>query len=119
MISGSHRRYILLVLVFAFCQVIGAMCAFPDLSLAENSVFVEDMAGMSCPMYGSGMCPPSATSSPGREVKTGVAIDVDHSPIAISFVAVLTTPAATALCTSGSAYSIVLISVASPSVLRI
>ena len=61
-------RYVTLVLVFAFCQVIGAMCALPDRSVAEGSMlFVEE--GMVCPMEGTTMCLPSAMSSPERQLK--------------------------------------------------
>ena len=37
MILRLSVRYVTLVLVFAFCQVMGAMCALPDLLVAEGA----------------------------------------------------------------------------------
>jgi hypothetical protein len=74
---------------------------------------------MACPMDGTSMCPPSATSSPERQVKNGAAIDLDHGPILLSPAAVLTVPSARRLWSWSSAWSIVPLSIGSSSVLRI
>ena len=76
MIPRLNIESIALVLFFVFCQVIGTMCVLPDVSMAEPSAsFVENI--MVCPMDGTIMCPPSATSSPERQAKHGCSGDVD------------------------------------------
>lgn len=107
-----------LILSFAFCQVLGTMCAIPDLSPAAASAqLVEEMSGMTCPVDGAIMCPPSATSSPERQLKQAAAIDPDLSP---------TPPVATLSAASisipwawSSVLSIAPVSIASSPVLRI
>lgn len=117
MIRRVKTQYFALVLFFTLCQVIGAVCALPELSVAEGvTLLVEE--GMACPMDGS-MCPPSATSSPERQVKNGAAIDLDHGPILLSPAAVLTVPSVRMLWSRSSACSVVPISIDSSSVLRI
>ena len=56
MIPRVQIRHVALILVFAFCQVIGTMCALPDLSLAAGEVLLVE-EGMACPMDGATMCP--------------------------------------------------------------
>lgn len=118
MIRRINTQYFALVLFFTLCQVIGTMCALPDLSVAEGAaLFVEE--GMACPMDGTSMCPPSATSSPERQAKNGAAIDLDHGPILLSSAAVLTAPSIPTLWSWSSACPIVPISIGTSSVLRI
>lgn len=119
MIPRGQIRYVALVLFFVFCQVIGAMCALLDLSVAEETtILVEE--GMTCPMDGTNMCPPSLTSSPERQIKNSMVMDVDHAMIVLSHAAVLTAPMTETLCSSWStACSLVPISIGSSSVLRI
>jgi len=118
MIRRVNTQYFGLVLFFALCQVIGAVCALPDLSMAEGAtLFVEE--GMACPMDGTSMCPASATSSPERQVKNGAAIDLDHGPILLSPTAALIAPSVPTQWSKGSACSIVPLSIGSSSVLRI
>ena len=120
MIARAEMRSVALVLFFVFCQVIVTMCALPDLSLAEDSAQgVEGMAGMTCPMDGTIMCPPSATSSPERQVKNGASIDFDRALIVLSPSLVPTAPSVPMLWSWSSAYSIVPLSIESSSVLRI
>ena len=118
MIRRVNTQYFALVLFFTLCQVIGAVCALPDLSVAEGATLLVE-EGMACPMDGTSMCPPSATSSPERQVKNGAAIDLDHGPILLSSVAVLTAPSVPTLWSWSRACSIVPISIGSSSVLRI
>lgn len=118
MILRVSTRYIALVLVFAFCQVIGAMCTLPDLSVAEwATLFVEEE--MACPMDGTTMCPPSATSSPERQVKNGVAADTDHSSAVPSVMRILQTSSAERQWSWSSDFFLVHPSICSSSVLRI
>lgn len=103
---------------FLLCQVIGVMCAIPDLAMAgEDTILSEEE--MVCPIDGTIMCPPSATSSPERQVKNGLTLDVDHAPALLVSAAVLTTPSVPTLWSWSSAFSIVPISIGSSSVLRI
>src|SRR5512134_463884 len=91
MIRRMNANYVALVLFFTFCQVIGTMCALPDLSMAEESaILAED--NMTCPTDGTIMCPPSITSSPERHIKHSLATDVDHVTTVFSPAAVLTVP---------------------------
>jgi hypothetical protein len=119
MISRIQTRYVALVLFFVFCQVVGAMCALPDLSVAEETMVVVEES-MACPMGGMNMCPPSLPSSPERQIKNSMIMDVDPAMIVFSHAAVLTVPMTKTLysCWS-SACSVVPISIGSSSVLRI
>lgn len=108
------------VLFFALCQIIGTMCSMPDLPLVtDGEQLAEDMSDMTCPMDGTSMCPPSLTASPERQIKNSVVADVDLASISLSGA---TTPVGSSDSIIGSlssADSIVPISIASPSVLRI
>ncbi|MBH0190996.1 MAG: hypothetical protein HP494_03715 [Nitrospira sp.] len=117
MISQLHVRYMALVLLFTFCQVIGSMCAMPDLAEAYEAAFVEDR--MACPMDGALMCPPSLTSSPERQIKNNLVAEVDHVLIPAGFRAIMAGRFIQARWSLDSAYSIVPISIESSSVLRI
>ena len=118
MFRRLHTRYVALVLFFTFCQVIGTMCALPDLSeTGENTFWVEE--SMACPMDGTMMCPPSLTSSPERQMKNSMVMDDDHETIGLSLAAMRTVPSARVQWSWSSAYSIVPISIGSSSVLRI
>ena len=103
---------------FILCQVIGSMCALPDLSEAHEAALLEDR--MACPMDRTIMCPSSLTSSPGRQLKQSVISYPDHAPVlqslafSVTTVSVALTPWAWS-----SALSIVPISIESSSVLRI
>lgn len=120
MIHRANMRLIALVLLFAFCQIIGTMCALPALSMASDEVqLAADMNHMSCPMDGTMMCPPSATSSPERQLKHATAIDFDHEPLPIKTVAILGTVPIPTPWSWSSVFSIVPIFIASSSVLRI
>ena len=107
-----------MVMIFTFCQVIGTMCALPDLSEAEETaILVEE--SMACPMDGTIMCPPSLTASPERQIKNCVVVVVD--PV-LSFVSPIEVSAGVSremLWSWSSAYSLVPISISSSSVLRI
>lgn len=107
-----------LVVFFTFCQVIGTMCASPDLSEAKESAILME-TGMFCPMGETISCPPSLISSPERQIKHNLVADADHAPILPSLGAVLRTSSVQAQWTRSSAGSIVPISIASSSVLRI
>ena len=118
MMSRVNIGYIALVLVFAFCQVIGAMCALPDLSVAEGAtLFVEE--GMVCPMDGTTMCPPSAMSSPERQLKNRAAADADQPSAVPSVFGILTNLSGKPQWSWSSDFSLVPLSIRSSSVLRI
>lgn len=118
MIPRVDTKYIALVLVFAFCQVIGAMCALPDLSMAEGAtLFVEE--DMACPMDGTTMCPPSATSSPERQLKNGAVEDVDSTSVVPTALNISPHPSAVQQWSWSSDCSLVPLSISSSSVLRI
>lgn len=113
-----YTKYATLALLFTFCQVIGIMCVLPDISMAEQGAFLVE-EHMVCPMDGTVMCPPSAVSSPERQVKHGAAATVDQAAIQLSSSNDLTIPFVQVFLSWSSAYSIVPISIGSSSVLRI
>lgn len=118
MTQRVNSPYFALMFFFTLCQVIGVMCALPDLSVAEETaILVEE--GMACPMDGTMMCPPSATSSPERQVKNGAITDADQTSALPSVLKILTNPSAEPQWFWSSDFSLVPISVASSSVLRI
>jgi hypothetical protein len=119
MIRRVNTQYFFLVLFFfTLCQVMGMVCPLPDLSVAEGgALLVEE--GMACPMDGHTMCPRSLTSSPERQIKNSMVMDVDHETILLSPAPVLTVPSAWMQWSWSSACFIVPISIGSSSVLRI
>jgi hypothetical protein len=113
-------QFIALVIVFTFCQVIGTMCALPDLSEAdETAILVEKSTA--CPMDGTIMCPPSLTASPERQMKNSMikVNDHDHALIPDNSTEAPASLPVQASWSSSGAYSIVPISINSSSVLRI
>lgn len=113
-----HVNLRFMILVFALCQVIGVMCAVPDLSEGyETASLIEDR--MACPMDGTNMCPPSLTSSPERQVKNNAVAEVDHALIPVGSPAILAGRSIQTTRSLSSAYSFVPISIKSSSVLRI
>jgi hypothetical protein len=104
--------------MFAFCQVIGAMCVLPDLLVAEETAILVEK-GVACPMEGTLMCPPSATSSPERQVKNGAVADAGQTLAVPSVRRILTNPSAEPEWSWSSDFSLVLLSMSSSSVLRI
>ncbi|MBH0204486.1 MAG: hypothetical protein HP498_01450 [Nitrospira sp.] len=118
MIAQGHVRYVALALLFTFCQVIGTMCAVPDLlERHETASLIEDR--MACPMDEAIMCPPSLTSSPERHIKQSVALGVDHAAILSGHAVISTVSPAGMRWFRSSVHSIVPISIESSSVLRI
>ena len=118
MIRRVNTPYVALVFFFILCQVIGAMCALPDLSVSgDAALLVEEEK--TCPMEGATMCPPSLTSSPERQIRNGMVSDIDHAPILLSVTAAHTSSSVPALWSWSSVLSIVPISIGSSSVLRI
>ena len=116
--TARNSRYILVVLLFTFCQVIGTMCALPDVLMAVDlPVLMEE--GMSCPMDGTIMCPPSITSSSERQVKHIAFAQIDDTAVSLLPVAIFAVFSSLMLGIWNSAYSLVPISIASSSVLRI
>ncbi len=118
MFKRVHLPFIALVIIFTFCQVMGTMCALPDLSEAEETAILVEKS-MACPMDGTIMCPPSLTASSERQIKNSMIVVVDPVP---SLVSHAETPAAISLemiDSWSSAYSLVPISISSSSVLRI
>lgn len=120
MIVKTQMRLISLFLFFALCQIIGIMCVVPDLSLASDRVqLAEDMRHIACPMDGTTMCPLSAISSPERQLKQSVAIDLNQTPVLLGPVAAATPFITSVPWSWSSASELVPISIASSSVLRI
>ena len=118
MIRRVNTPYVALVFFFILCQVIGTMCALPDLSMAgDAALLVEEEK--TCPMDGATMCPPSLISSSERQTKNSMVLDIDHATILLGSAAMLTVPSAPTRCSWSSAHSIVSISIGSSSVLRI
>ena len=118
MSSPPAFRFVAIAIVFTFCQVIGSMCALPDLSEAEETAILVE-GSMACPMDGTIMCPPSLTASPERQIKNSMVVVVDPVP---SLVSRAEAPAGVFLVmieSWSSAYSLVPISISSSSVLRI
>ena len=118
MIPRLRIRYLALVLFFTFCQVIGIMCALPNLSVAKETAMLSE-EHMVCPMDGTIMCPPLISSSPERQLKPTLVADVDHTPVLLSSVAMFPVSSNPTLWSWSSASSIVPISISSSSVLRI
>ena len=112
MIRRVNTPYLALVFFFTLCQVIGTVCALPDLPVAADAALLVE-EGMACPMDGTTMCPPSLTSSPERQIKTSMVSDVDHAPILLSFSTALTSPSVPAPWSGSSVLSIVPISMGS------
>lgn len=120
LIHQTNMRLIALVLFFAFCQIIGIMCVVPDLSVANDGVqLAEDMSHMAGPMDGTSMCLPSALSSPERQLKHATAVDLDQAPLLLSAVTIFGIAPIPTPWFWESLFSIVPISTASSSVLRI
>jgi len=109
-----------MILVFVFCQVIGAMCDLPDLLLPEDAaVLAEDMNGMACLMDGAIMCPPSLVASPERQVKKSMIVIFDPVVPLARCPEVPKSVSLEMIWSWSSAYSSVPISISSSSVLRI
>ena len=109
---------IALVIFFVFCHVIGTMCVLPDVSVAQDIAALME-GGVSCPMDGTIMCPPSITSSSERQVKHIGVAQIDDTPVSLAPLAMFAVFSSLMLWTWSSAYSLVPISIASSSVLRI
>lgn len=118
MVPGLHIPYAAQVLFFTFCQVMGIVCAVPDLMLVAEQVVLSETPA-NCPMDGTIMCPPSVASSPERQLKSDGAADVDHTPIRLNPGEVPTDPPLPSAWSRSSVFSIVPISIESSSVLRI
>ena len=116
--TRRNSRYIVLMLFFTFCQVIGTMCVLPDVSMAVDIAALMD-EGMSCPMDGTIMCPPSITSSLERQVKQ-ISLSLVHDiSVALVPVTIFGVFSSLMLWAWSSSYSLVPISISSSSVLRI
>lgn len=99
-------QYVALVLFFTFCQVIGTMCVLPDLAVAQEAAWlVEDP--MACPMEGTTMCPPSVTSSPERQMKHSMVVDVTHAAALPTLRTLILTPSVETQWSRSRAFSLV------------
>ncbi len=67
-----------MVVLFVLCQVMGLMCALPDVSAAGDNAVISDEV-MACPMDANLMCPSSLASSPDRRAKSSAVMDMKHS----------------------------------------
>ena len=115
-----RMRLFSLALLFALCQIVGTMCAVPDLSLADDAArLAEEMSHMACPMDGTLMCPQSLTASPERQIKNSMVMEVDPLLSFVSPIEVSAGVSREVLWSWSSAYSIVPLSISSSSVLRI
>ncbi|MBS0167458.1 MAG: hypothetical protein JSR29_15345 [Nitrospira sp.] len=119
-LAKVRMRFFSLVLLFALCQIVGAMCTVPDLSLADDAAqLAEAMNHMACPMDGTIMCPPSLTASPERQVKNSMVVVVDPVVSLVRGPEVPKSVPREMIWSWSSAYSSVPISISSSSVLRI
>lgn len=118
MIQRVTMKYVALVLLFTFCQVIGSMCTLPDLSMAEEATTMME-EHVACPMDDTIMCPPSLTSSSARQLKNSDVTGVNHATILLSLGAVATVLPAPTQCFRSNVCSIVPLSIDSSPVLRI
>lgn len=119
MIRRVNTQYCALVFFFTLCQVIGTVCALPDLTVAEGTASLVEN-GMVCPMHGKNICPLSLTSSPERQIKDRMVMDdVDHATTLLSPAVVLTVPSGRMLWSWSSDFSLVPLSISFSSVLRI
>lgn len=119
-ITKVKMRSFSLVLLFALCQIVGTMCIVPDLSLTDDAAqLAEEMNHMACPMDGTIMCPPSAVSSPERQLRHAATTDLNQTPILLSPVETSTASPIIESLSWSSASEFVPISIASSSVLRI
>ena len=104
--------------LFMPCQAMSVTCALPDLSMAGQNA-ITSQEEMTCPMDGTIMCPPSAISSPERQVKHALTLGFDHAPALLVPATIVTTPLTPTLWSWSNDSSIVPISISSSSVLRI
>ena len=118
LIRRVTAQYCALVFVFTFCQVIGTMCALPDLSVATDTELLVEEA-MACPMDRITMCPPSLTSYSERQIKNSMVTDIDHASILLSVSPARPRPSVPGPWPWSNVLSIVPISISSSSVLRI
>jgi len=119
-IVKARMRSFTLVILFAFCQIAGAMCTVPDISLFEDTAqLVEEMSGMACPMDSSIMCPPSLTASPERQIKHAMVDEANPVLSLIHHPIVPTDVSVEMIWSWSSAYSLVPLSIGSSPVLRI
>lgn len=75
LVQGVRFWPLAVVLFFGLCQVIGLVCAMPDVALADDTTVLSEET-MVCPMQAGLMCPPLLTSSPDRQVKNPPASDL-------------------------------------------
>ena len=122
MIDSRFRRVqvqlIFLVVAFVFCQVIGMMCALPDMTMAEETATLV-RASEVCPMDETTMCPPSVTSSPERQAKHRPSAEFEQGPSLLPLGDAPRVVSIFAQWSWSNACSIDPISIASSSVLRI
>ena len=118
MFRRAPLQFIALVIFFTVCQVIGTMCALPNLSEAEEmAILVEET--MACPMDGTIMCPPSLIASPERQIKNSMVVVVDIVPSLVSRAEVPAGISREKIAPWSSANSLVPLSISSSPVLRI
>lgn len=117
-LRGIGVRPAAILLVFVFCQVVGPMCTVPSVALAGEPMAVLEEP-MGCPMAGTIICPPSAVSSPERQVKNGAVVAADQVMILQNPSIDLTLLSVPTPCSRRSVLSMVPIFIDSSSVLRI
>ena len=120
MLAKDKMQSICLVLFFTLCQIIGMMCAVPDVSLADDlAQLAEEMNDMACPMDGTIICPPSLTASPERHLKNAALVEVDPVLSLVNHPRFSTDVSTELMWSWSTAYSLVPLSIRSSSVLRI
>jgi hypothetical protein len=119
-VTKASLRSSSLALLFALCQIVGTMCAVPDLSLAGDlAQLAGEMNDMACPMDGTIMCPPSLTASPERQIKKAMVAEVDPVISLVIHPRVFTDISTAMMWSWDTAYSLVPLSISSSSILRI
>lgn len=116
----ARMQSIVMVLFFVLCQVMGLMCVVSDLSLADDAAqLAEGMSDVTCPMDGTIMCPPSAASSPERQLRQTATIHLSQTSVLLGSIAGVTAISILVPWSWSSTLELVPISISSSSVLRI
>lgn len=118
MLRRPQMQRVPLVVLFAFCQIIGFMCIAPNAFEAKDAALSQGES-MTCLMDGAFMCSPIATSSPERKVKHSEAVAIDRGPVVFGLDKIQIMPEVLAQWLWSSDGSIVPIPISSPLVLRI
>lgn len=114
----QHIKNLSLLLFFLLCQVMGPMCGAPEVSSAAKDTVLAE-GSMACTMHESFMCLPSLTSSPDRHAKCSGSLYLEQMPASCAIPSAQDRDSVAPPRAWSSVLSIVPVSIASSSVLRI